>query len=307
MADSKLVTSTVKSPNYNSGRLKAIRLIVIHTMESNEAANTAENVAAYFAKSTTRASSHYLVDNNSTVQAVAEKDTAWAAPGANADGIQIEQAGSANQGAAAWKDAYSAAMLDRTARLIADIATRRGIPIRQLTNAQLAAGQKGIIGHVQASQVYKLSTHTDPGSNYPWASVLAAAKKYAGQTSTSSGTTSTTTSSSGKISTDGLFGDSTRAKLRQVTKTKDNKAALKALQKALNDKGAKGYDGKKLAVDGVADVNNTVHDTKKQNTNYAWQVALGMPVKDGVFSHNDGKGSDAVRKIQSALNNGKLF
>lgn len=193
MADSKLVTSTVKSPNYNIGRLKAIRLIVIHTMESNEAANTAENVAAYFAKSSTRASSHYLVDNNSTVQAVAEKDTAWAAPGANADGIQIEQAGSANQGAAAWKDAYSAAMLDRTARLIADIATRRGIPIRQLTNAQLAAGQKGIIGHVQASQVYKLSTHTDPGSNYPWASVLAAAKKYAGQ---SSGSTPTTGSSS---------------------------------------------------------------------------------------------------------------
>lgn len=159
----------------------------------------------------------------------------------------------------------------------------------------------GIVGTATIKALQKIAGVTQDGK---MGKVTAAALLSKAKGSTASPSKPTTT---GKLTVDGLFGDACRAKLREVTKTGDNFKALKALQKALNDKGAKGYDGKKLAVDGVADVNNTVHDTKKQNTNYAWQVALGMPVKDGVFSHNDGKGSDAVRKIQSALNNGKLF
>ena len=39
--------------------------------------------------------------------------------------------------------------------------------MRQLTDAELEAGKKGIIGHVQASRLYKKSTHTDLGHGFP--------------------------------------------------------------------------------------------------------------------------------------------
>lgn len=167
----------IPSPNKHSGRTRKVRVVVMHTIESPERATTAEDVARnWLAKTEARASAHYCVDADSIVQCVSEADTAWAAPGANADGIQIELAGRAGQGAAGWSDPYSVAELDLAARLVADICTRHGIPIRKLTREQLAAGERGIIGHVDASAVYRLSDHTDPGLDFPWDQVIAKAR-----------------------------------------------------------------------------------------------------------------------------------
>lgn len=173
----------IPSPNRNTGRTRKVRVVVIHTMESPENATTAEDVARnWFARTAARASAHYCVDADSIVQCVSEADTAWAAPGANADGIQIELAGRAGQGATGWADTYSAAELDIAARLVADICTRHSIPIRKLTREQLAAGERGIIGHADASAVYRLSDHTDPGPDFPWDQVIAKARSYAAPT-----------------------------------------------------------------------------------------------------------------------------
>lgn len=173
----------IPSPNKHAGRTRKPRVVVMHTMESPERATTAEDVARnWFAKTAARASAHYCVDADSIVQCVSEADTAWAAPGANADGIQIELAGRAGQGAAGWADTYSVAELDLAARLVADICTRHNIPIRKLTREQLAAGERGIIGHVDASAVYRLSDHTDPGPDFPWDQVIAKARSYAAPT-----------------------------------------------------------------------------------------------------------------------------
>lgn len=171
------------SPNKHTGRTRKVRVVVVHTMESPEKATTAEDVARnWFAKPEARSSAHYCVDADSIVQCVSEADTAWAAPGANADGIQIELAGRAGQGTEGWSDAYSVAELDLAARLVADICTRHGIPIRKLTREQLAAGERGIIGHVDASAVYRLSDHTDPGPDFPWDQVIAKARLHASPT-----------------------------------------------------------------------------------------------------------------------------
>lgn len=175
----------IPSPNKHTGRTRKVRVVVMHTMESPERATTAEDVARnWFAKTEARASAHYCVDADSIVQCVSEADTAWAAPGANADGIQIELAGRAGQGAEGWADPYSVAELDLAARLVADICTRHSIPIRKLTREQLANGERGIIGHVDASAVYRLSDHTDPGPDFPWDKVITQAKKHATPTIT---------------------------------------------------------------------------------------------------------------------------
>ena len=160
----------IQATNYRRGRSRRVRLAVIHSMEVKETSGAAEWCAGYFRGSKApKASAHYYVDADSTIQGVLERDTAFAAPGANADGIQIEHAGYARQTAGDWADAYSLAMLrDQSAPLMAGICARHGIPIRHLTDAQLRAGQAGLIGHVQASRVYKLSSHWDPGTSFPW-------------------------------------------------------------------------------------------------------------------------------------------
>lgn len=166
---SALCNRVIRSRNYTNASRSKARVVVIHTMESPESATTAEAVASWFAGSSApQASAHYCVDNNTIVGCVDETDVAWAAPGCNHDGIQIELAGRAGQSAKQWADAYSKAELVKAARLVADICKRHGIPARHLSNSELAAGKSGIIGHVQASQVYKKSTHTDPGAGFPW-------------------------------------------------------------------------------------------------------------------------------------------
>lgn len=173
---SPLCNRIIRARNYtNTSRTsQAMRLVVIHTMESPEGKTTAEDVAHWAAGSSApQASWHYAVDNDSIVGCVHEEDVAWAAPGANHDGIQIEMAGRAGQTARQWHDAYSKAELVRAARLVADICKRRGIPPRHLSNTELQSGKRGVVGHVQASQVYRQSDHTDPGAAFPWKGFMA--------------------------------------------------------------------------------------------------------------------------------------
>ncbi len=147
---------------------RKVRLVVVHTMEAPKKANTAENVAKYFQRGTVKASAHLCIDNDSIVQCVFDNDIAYAAPGANSDGIQLELAGFANQSKADWADAYNTLLLENAANAAAQYCLKYDIPRAHLTNSELKSGAKGIIGHYQATEVYKKSTHTDPGKNFPW-------------------------------------------------------------------------------------------------------------------------------------------
>jgi N-acetyl-anhydromuramyl-L-alanine amidase AmpD len=147
---------------------RKVRVIVIHSMEAPEKGETAENVARFFQNTEKPASAHLCVDNNSIVQCVFDNDIAFAAPGVNSDGIQLELAGFAKQTRKEWMDAYSILLLENAANATAQYCLKYNIPLKHLTDEELEAGQKGIIGHVQASRVYKKSTHTDPGAGFPW-------------------------------------------------------------------------------------------------------------------------------------------
>ena len=159
---------TYTPAHYYAGRKKELRLVVIHTMEAPEGAQTAENIAAYFASGDVVASAHACVDQDSLVVCLPPTATAFAAPGANADGYQIEHAGYASQDAAGWADAASQAMLRLSAAHAREIALAAGIPLRHLSDDELAAGAAGFVGHDQVSRVYKRSDHWDPGPAFPW-------------------------------------------------------------------------------------------------------------------------------------------
>lgn len=147
---------------------RAVRVIVVHSMEAPEKGETAENVARFFQNTQNPASAHLCIDNNSIVQCVMDNDVAFAAPGVNSDGVQLELAGFARQTRQEWLDPYGVLLLENAANAAAQYCLKYDIPIHHLTDEELRDGKKGIIGHVQASRVYKKSTHTDPGEGFPW-------------------------------------------------------------------------------------------------------------------------------------------
>ena len=158
----------IQARHFTQASGRTVDVLVIHTMEAPEAVSTAENVAHWFAGSTApQASAHYCIDSNSIVQCVQDEDVAWHAPGANSDGLGFEHAGFASQGHADWNDTYSAAMLKLSAGLVAAKCKEHQIPVVWLSPADLRAGRRGITGHNNVSEAFRLSTHTDPGSSFP--------------------------------------------------------------------------------------------------------------------------------------------
>jgi N-acetyl-anhydromuramyl-L-alanine amidase AmpD len=151
-----------------------ITVLVIHDMEAPEGPKTAENVASYFKDpkdkdgNPVKASAHYNVDSDSIVCSVKDEDIAWHAPGANSNGIGIEHAGYARQTREEWLDEYSTATLKRSAKLVAELCIKYGIPVKWLTVDELKANQSGICGHVDITNAFNGGKgHTDPGPGWP--------------------------------------------------------------------------------------------------------------------------------------------
>lgn len=173
----------VPAKNFTKSNRTTIDLVVVHTAECSETAAAAENLQSWTAgPNASVASWHYAVDSDSVTQSVLEKDIAWHAGPVNGFSIGIEHAGYAKQTAAEWADAYSTAMLERSAALVADICTRYGIPVRRLTAEDLARGERrGICGHVDVTRGLKSGTHWDPGPSFPFDAYLARVAHYAGE------------------------------------------------------------------------------------------------------------------------------
>lgn len=162
------ISSFIPARNFTPTNGREIDLIVIHDMESPEAADTAENVAhwAHGIKAP-KASWHYGIDSDTIVQSVHDKDVAWHAPGANHNGIGLEHAGRAAQSKGEWGDAYSVAMLQLSAQLTAQLCRAYKIPAIYRPASELLRGQRGITTHAQVTLAFKRGNHTDPGANFP--------------------------------------------------------------------------------------------------------------------------------------------
>lgn len=152
---------------------RSIELIVIHSMEALERVTTAEACAGFFADPGMRngkpiiASAHFCADVDSIVQCVKVTDIAYAAPGANHNGIHIELAGYARQKPEEWGDAYSDAMLRNVAKLVAALGRIHQIPMAFCDVADLVAKKRGVTTHHAVSLAFRKSDHTDPGEHFP--------------------------------------------------------------------------------------------------------------------------------------------
>lgn len=164
--------SFIKAKHFRPATNRAIDLVVLHTAEVPENTTSAEAVASYFKnpigpKGPVTASCHFCVDSDSVVQCVKEEDVAFAAPGANHNGIQIEMSGYAKQSPEDWADPYSTTMLRRVAQLTAALCEKYEIPVEFVDAAGLIRGDRGITTHAEVSKAFKQSTHVDPGKSFP--------------------------------------------------------------------------------------------------------------------------------------------
>lgn len=172
----------VQAKFYGTGRSRNVSplWIVVHDMEAGEYSGRAESTAAYFADpgDNRTVSSHYTVDNDSVIQCVLLKDTAWTvgnAPGNNR-GINWELAGFARQTREEWLDPFGLAMFQQMAPYVRADGLKFGIPLERRTVKELLSGKPGITSHNDLRVAFGGTTHTDPGDNFPWDVFLAIMK-----------------------------------------------------------------------------------------------------------------------------------
>lgn len=159
----------LQARHYYQGRQGAQPIwIVLHSAESLERHDTAENIARYFSTTSTKASAHLSSDDNSTVRSVRDHDTAFGAKHANNLGLHIEHAGEARQTAMEWLDTFSTTMLThQSAPAVARWCREYNIPPRYIDHKLLLAHQPGITTHAQVSRAFPSSGHWDPGPHFP--------------------------------------------------------------------------------------------------------------------------------------------
>lgn len=154
--------------HYTPSNRTQVSKIVLHSAEFPEKPRAARALCEWAAgPQAERVSWHYAVDADEVIQAVREHDVAWAAPGANGNGIQIELIGYAAQAGPQWGDPFSSRMLDNAVNLVVGICQRWGIPATFLYAPALRQGGAGITTHAEVSLAFGKSTHTDPGPAFP--------------------------------------------------------------------------------------------------------------------------------------------
>lgn len=181
---------------------RPIDLLVLHCMQSPDKPAQALGVGRWFALAPPKGpgtSAHYGFDGSmgaepGEVQYVREHDIAWAAPGANHNGIHFELAGMAEQTAVQWGDRYSLLAISRSARRGADVSLRHSIPLDFVDAGQLASGwrhgrpARGVTTHWEVTRAglleptspfAKNAGHHDPGPDFPMDDWLAIARQEA--------------------------------------------------------------------------------------------------------------------------------
>lgn len=158
----------IASPNLQARGKAPVRLVVIHTAEG---ALTTAALGRYFAKASAEASSHVGIDDQGIEVYVPYDKASWTLRSGNGISDNAELCGFAKWTRAQWLNEH-APMLRLAAQWIRERCLARGIPIKKLTPAEVAAGKAGVIGHVDWTLGMKDGSHTDPGPGFPWDVVI---------------------------------------------------------------------------------------------------------------------------------------
>jgi len=153
--------------------------VVVHDTESGggypsaSQPPTARGVVSYFTQPSSGGSAHYIVDTATEFHVLGDTEIGWHAP-PNARSIGIEICGVAAYTRDQWLSASVWPAVALAARRTRELCDRFGIPTVRLSSADLLAGRHGICGHVDVSQAWHQSDHSDPGPNFPWDRFMAA-------------------------------------------------------------------------------------------------------------------------------------
>ena len=168
--------------SYTKGRQSGQpRVCVIHTTEGGKGYGKAAAGVSYDKRRTDGTSCHVFVDAGEALCEVYYYDTAHAArTRGNAIGIQFELCGYASQ--SGILDDIWMRTLAIAAKEVALACAQYGIPVRRLSTDQVRQAYygsgdsrpKGICGHIDITNAFPEDdgSHTDPGSNFPWAMFL---------------------------------------------------------------------------------------------------------------------------------------
>lgn len=148
----------------STGNNKPINRVVVHSTVSPCERGGARKIAAYFRSEAAGGSAHYVVDPGEVVQVVFDSVIAWHAP-PNQHSLGVEMCEFPHAlNIARWLGRNHRLMLNRTARLVAQLCLAYDVPIEFRTEVQLRAGARGITTHNLVSRAFGQSSHWDPGA-----------------------------------------------------------------------------------------------------------------------------------------------
>lgn len=155
-------------PARHRGGKQTPKAIVLHGTVSSDNAGTARQIATWWNGPTSPVSSaHYTVDPKEIIQSVGDHTVAFHC-GFNQDSIAIEFCDEQQGPASRWQDADSQAILQRAARLVAQLMLAYKIKLVRPTTAALKRkGPHGVYGHNDSRLAFGGTTHTDP-KDFPW-------------------------------------------------------------------------------------------------------------------------------------------
>lgn len=153
-----------------NGNLPIHRLVVHCTAGAD--AKGARGTAAYFRDPNATGSAHEVIDPKEVIICAYDTVICWhAPPNTHSKGYELACSLS-NDGKGHWGLDSHQAMLRLLSKELARDAVKYDIPVRHLTVAQVKAEEKGICGHVDVSNAFHQSDHTDPGPYFPWSQLI---------------------------------------------------------------------------------------------------------------------------------------
>lgn len=176
MAVTPLSGPHIQAKGYTRARAyreaSSVKWLVLHTAEGG----SSEKVLGEFFRTHSSGSSNAGVGQGGGYATyVNYGDTPWTNPPLNQESDTLEMLGFAKWGRKEWL--AQTKLLDTVARWIAWRAAVRGIPVRFVVSP--ARGTSGVTGHVQVNDVWHMSSHWDPGPQFPWDYVIDKAQELA--------------------------------------------------------------------------------------------------------------------------------
>lgn len=301
-----------KSPN-RSARNGKVRLFIVHHYASTQSPASARK--RFMTKNDRSVSPNYQVNADGSVYEIVPPDRyrAWTTGAVDHQAVTCETQNTS--GAPSW--GISRASMEAIAHLVAWASKRYGFPIQRGrvsgTSSYSTVVVPGVVGHNETPAGRRTST-VCPGPSMDIEWIIARARQIAaGQGGTAprpstSKPSRPTPSAAGKLVEDGDLGPATIRRLQEELGTypdgvisRPKSDVVAELQRRLNAKGARDWQGRKLVVDGVGLRSNhtaRVPLAGRWRTIWALQDYLGTP-KDGALSR---RRSAVIVELQRRLN-----